>query len=507
MKYGAIATGSKESLDCAKHIFKEGGNAFDAAIAAVFSSMTSEFALTGAGGGGALLGINKGQNPILYDFFVDCPPITDKKIDFGKVEVDFGNTKQSFFIGKGSIAIPGNIAGLLLAHKENGILPLHAILEPAIHLAENGLKLSSYQAYINSLVEPILLLTDEGRDLFTINNEFLKEGDYFKNKKFADFLVQLSRYGKDFFYNGPCSELINNKFSNDSYITLDCMDKYVVKKRTPVNFQIYDYNIFSNPAPSCGGTLISFLFKLLNNANKISDSLDLIDLIKAMEITSIARKSNTTNPADTNEIKKILSERIFNKYLNCFISNNYTKNKSILSGFGSTTHISVLDVNGNAVSVTTTNGEGSGHFIPEFGIMMNNMLGEEDLNPFGFHNWNTVRRLPSMISPIIACKNNKPKVIIGSGGSNRIRSANIQVIINHLIKKMTLNDAVSSPRIHLEGNNLYFEPKINIPNHADFKDLQKISFENKNLFFGGVNSVNTLEAVGDERRGGVGEIF
>ena len=115
--------------------------------------------------------------------------------------------------------------------------------------------------------------------------------------------------------------------------------------------------------------------------------------------------------------------------------------------------MSILDNNGNAASITTTNGEGCGYVIPEFGIMMNNMLGEQDLNPFGFHNWNTVRRLPSMISPIIACKNNKPEVIIGSGGSNRIRSANIQVIINHLIKKMTLNDAVSSPRIHLEGNN------------------------------------------------------
>ncbi len=149
MKYGSIATGSKESLNTAKNILKEGGNAFDAGIAAVFSSMISEFALTGAGGGGVLMGMEKGQEPIAYDFFVDCPIGKINDIDFKKINVNFGNTSQGFHIGKGSTAVPGTIAGLLDIHQEKGILPLSVILEPAIKLSKEGMVLSKYQSYIN----------------------------------------------------------------------------------------------------------------------------------------------------------------------------------------------------------------------------------------------------------------------------------------------------------------------------------------------------------------------
>ena len=145
--------------------------------------------------------------------------------------------------------------------------------------------------------------------------------------------------------------------------------------------------------------------------------------------------------------------------------------------------------------------------MPEYGIMMNNMLGEEDLNPFGFHKWDTRRRLPTMISPTIITKNNVPEYILGSGGSNRIRSANIQVIINLLIKNMNLNEAILKSRVHLEGDTLYCEPGIKIPDIAHFRKLKISSFNDKNVFFGGVNAVSKSEAVGDDRRGGYGFIF
>ena len=137
---------------------------------------------------------------------------------------------------------------------------------------------------------------------------------------------------------------------------------------------------------------------------------------------------------------------MFLSFLNHFKNNSLDFSKPI-DGFGSTTHVSIIDKENNAASITTTNGEGCGYTIPEYGIMMNNMLGEEDLNPFGFHNWNKKRRLPTMISPIIITKNNKLKFIFGSGGSNRIRSANIQVILNLLIHKMGLKDSISKSRL------------------------------------------------------------
>ena len=193
MKYGAISAGSKEAVDTAKHIFLNGGNAFDAGIGAAFTSMTSEFALTGAGGGGIMIGMEANSNPYIYDFFVDCPDITNKNIDFKKISVDFGNTIQDFHIGMGSSAIPGNIAGLLDIHQQKGTLPLEAILEPAIDVAKNGIKLSKYQSYINQLIKPILIHSNEGKKLFSKDGLFLKEGDIFKNLNFARLVGMLSQ--------------------------------------------------------------------------------------------------------------------------------------------------------------------------------------------------------------------------------------------------------------------------------------------------------------------------
>ena len=109
------------------------------------------------------------------------------------------------------------------------------------------------------------------------------------------------------------------------------------------------------------------------------------------------------------------------------------------------------------------------------------------------------------MSPIIITKSSNPKYLFGSGGSNRIRSANIQVILNLLIQEMSLKDAISHPRVHLEGNTLFHEPEINIPINK-IKDVVINSFNKKNLFFGGVNAVSAKEAIGDERRGGYGII-
>ena len=505
MKYGSISGGSKEAVEAAKQIFYNGGNAFDAGIGAVFTSMTSEFSLTGAGGGGIMLGMSNNDTPVVYDFFVDCPSNNNNKIDFQKINVDFGNTSQDFHIGKGSTATPGNIAGLLDIHQEKGVLPLNIILEPAIKIAKEGVKLSKYQAYINQLIKPILLHSQEGYKLFHTNNKFLQQGDTFKNPNFSDFLYSISRYGKKFFYEGDGADIINKFYSSEGYINKKELKNYQMKIRKPNIINIGEYKIFTNPAPSYGGTLMIFMLKLLKKSNKLN--ADMTQLVKSMELTSMARNSVCSNPNNEMEINNVLEKKIFSEYLDLFNDNNFIGNTSKLSGLGSTTHISIIDKWNNIVSVTTTNGEGCGHFIPEFGIMMNNMLGEQDLNPYGFHNWEKQRRLPTMICPTIIFKNNKPLYVLGSGGSNRIRSAIIQVVLNLIVKNMPLEEAINASRVHLEGKELYFEPEIKIPTNKYFEHIKKIPFEKKSLFFGGVNCVSINNAIGDNRRGGIGKVI
>ena len=136
--------------------------------------------------------------------------------------------------------------------------------------------------------------------------------------------------------------------------------------------------------------------------------------------------------------------------------------------------------------------------------MLNNMLGEEDLNPLGFHNWSRARRMPTLISPSMVINNDGfPDLVIGSGGSNRIRSALVQVLIYLYNKNLSLSQAVSSPRLHLEQSELYVEPGIEI--NIDFYKEIGINvnkFRENNLFFGGVNAVSMSEAIGDKIRGG-----
>ncbi|MEM9980683.1 MAG: gamma-glutamyltransferase, partial [Cyanobacteria bacterium P01_D01_bin.2] len=175
---------------------------------------------------------------------------------------------------------------------------------------------------------------------------------------------------------------------------------------------------------------------------------------------------------------------------------------------GSTTHLSVIDSDGNAASVTTSNGEGSSYVIPGTNIMVNNMLGEEDLNPHGFHQWLPNQRMSSMMAPTMVLRDGRPDLVLGSGGSNRIRTAILQVISNLVDFAMPLDTAVAAPRIHWENDVFHLEPGFDqaalVPIIVSAKPVW---WQTQNMFFGGVHAVGldrdgTLHGAGDARRRG-----
>ena len=195
---------------------------------------------------------------------------------------------------------------------------------------------------------------------------------------------------------------------------------------------------------------------------------------------------------------------------NSDIDNSDTVNSDTVNKWGSTTHVSAIDGNGNAASVTTTNGEGSSYIIPGTGIMTNNMLGEADLHPNGFHQWQENVRISSMMAPTIILRDRQPEVVLGSGGSNRIRTAILQVVSNLIDFGMTVEDAVNSSRIHWEAGMFNVEPGLgNLQSdRLTFPFDGQVEFwAHQNMFFGGVHAVTCsaageLDGAGDRRRGG-----
>ena len=266
MKYGMIATGSKEASEAALEILKLGGNAFDASIAAVMTSMTSEVNLTSMAGGGAMLAYQNGKTPILYDFFVDAPPMRNRDdFEFYKTKIDFGDTDQTFHIGKGSIAIPGNIKGLLHAHSALGVLPLKEVTSPAIEIAREGVTLSKAQSYITSLLSDIINTSSDSRKLFYRDGKVIKEGDVFSNPDFANFLEWITEEGDRPFYEGELGRKLISHLDSDGLIHMEDLSAYKVFERLPMIHKIHNRNFFTNPSPSVGGTLIVFFLKLLQD--------------------------------------------------------------------------------------------------------------------------------------------------------------------------------------------------------------------------------------------------
>jgi gamma-glutamyltranspeptidase/glutathione hydrolase len=453
-----VAGGHKDTVESASNILKEGGNAFDAAIAGVFASMSCEYLYTGAASGGAMLVKKNGFSADIIDFFVETPSINPSKVkDFKAINADFGDTKQEFNIGAGSVGIPGTLPGLIHIHKEYGSLPFSVLVEQALDLSKKGCLISKNQEYLSEVLSPIISSSKVLESLFIKDGSLLKEGDLFINTEFASFLDQFLYEDATTFYRHEVCPLFYNSFKGGGIIELKNLQEYTPKKRAPLELKYRGHQIFMNPEPSTGGTLINAGLKQLSG----------LDVVSKQDIEGALHK-----------IKKFKDQDMV----------------------GSTTHLSVIDKENNVASVTTTNGVGAGFTVPGTGIMPNNMLGEKHLNINGFHNWKSQQRIPSNICPTLIVDKNNNLTTLGSAGSSRIISATMSVISNLLNNEMSLKRSISKSRIHLEGDTLHCEPSNG---HPEYKTENVVIWEAKNMYFGGVNACSSFDSVGDERRSGV----
>ncbi len=517
-KFGAIAAGHPLTASAAEEILRAGGNAYDAAIAATLMACVTEPVLCSLGGGGFLMAApdasswasqhSRSTKPVLFDFFTQTPKkiISAEDADFYALSVDFGSTTQEFHIGNGSIAVPGLIKGLFAVHERYARLPMLQLAQQAINTAREGVLMSAYQAYIFSLIEPIYRQYASAREIFEsrINpGEIVQKGEIYRNPVMADFLEVLCKEGPDLFYQGEVAKLIESECVQGGCLSRSDLTAYEVILREPLEIMYNNHQILTNPTPSAGGCLIGFALDMLEgNIGNTFGTLEHLTMIKeAMEITNHARIESTDFDQHSPDPESLFAIDLLSRY-----------RKEVLDrvkAYRGTTHISIIDRDHNVAAITVSNGEGCGQILPGTGIMLNNMLGEEDLNPNGFLNWQPNKRMSSMMAPTIVHTADNHLIATGSGGSNRIRSAILQVLVNLLDFEMDVESAVAAPRIHYDNELTYIEGGFSIETLQDMikRYPQHRTWDDQNMFFGGVHTVlskdNKFFGAGDLRRGGV----
>ena len=485
----AIAAGHDATADTAQEILKNGGNAFDAAIAAFMTSFVAEPCMA-SGGGGAFATIRKADGTCkVFDFFCQTPGAKKSidQIEFEPVEVNFGNAKELFHFGRGSVGVPGSIAGIFSLHKMLGSVPMKDLVQIPVDYAREGVKVNDFQAEDMDLLKDILGYTAPGRALFYKNNKVAQIGDNIKMPQLADFLESLAREGDELFYKGEVARKIVKDQENGGYLTMQDFENYQVIVRDPLSFKYKNKKIHTNPLPSIGGTLMAHYLKNLQDLEVAEFPLSQDYVLRLYEAFSKSEKLDRRPAALAHSLRKVLEA-----------------NKK----HGSTTHFNIIDKWGNAVSLTSTIGEGSGLIVEGTDTQLNNMLGEAALLPDGFHSWDTNVRLSSMVTPtIVTDEQDRLEVVTGSGGASRIPSAITQVL--HLLfdHQASVDEAVNRPRVYLGHGVFNLEPGFNTEvSDSYFKEELK-RWENQSLFFGGVHTIvnqsGALYASGDERRDGV----
>jgi gamma-glutamyltranspeptidase/glutathione hydrolase len=502
---GVVASGHPLTTKAAIEMFLLGGNAFDAVVSAGFASVVTEPTLTSLGGGGFLLAhIEKEKKDVLFDFFVNTPGLNKKSKTqpiMQPVEIRFPDCTQIFHIGFASAAVPGMLKGLLHIHKRLCTLPLEIILRPALSYLEKGIEINDRQEVFLNLLRPIFTFSDYGRQIYTINGRYVKLRDKLFNPMLQEFFQEVKDNNVDIYSGETARKLVKEMENHNGLITEDDLGAYDVIEREPLRITYRDREILSNPPPSSGGIMMALALSLLGNMNLAKLPRDseeffvtFIELMKEIESFKSARKNNFTKksgPEDTQisrsveAFKRNISEKIF------------------ISTRG-TTHISIIDEEGNAASMSTSNGSGSGCFIPGTGIMLNNMMGEDDLHPEGFFSVPPNVRVSSMMIPTMVIKDGKVELVMGSGGSKRIKTAVLQVLINVVDFNYSLREAVEASRIHFEEGTVHIEPDIPERLFARLKKCYKMNlWRKKDMYFGGVHCVNSdMDGWGDSRRGG-----
>lgn len=451
-----VAAGHPATVEAGMRVLAEGGNAADAAVAAVLASCAAETILCGLGGGGfaAVFSAETGAVTVL-DFFCAMPGLSGEKAGpMVPIEIDFGGVPIPYQIGGASVGVPGVPAGCAELHRRFGQLPWPAVVQPAYDTAHHGTSTPEPQVLALRSIQSALAL-DQGQAAYL--TLIAGDDDYLHHPGLDDAFALLAQ-GFDVYMAETTPLMIDAVRDSGGALSYD---------------DVLAYRVISRPVRSAtmAGRTICGRVDFNNTLATIAALPPLDRLDRAGRAVAVARVlRDVSRPAPVSR--------------------------------GETTNISVVDRAGNACVVTHTLGLGAGVWLPGLGIHLNSMLGEGELIAGDVHAGD---RIQSMMCPLaVLAPDGRLELAIGSAGASRIRSALLSTLIADLVEGKSVHDAVMTPRMHVAEDVIHVEPGYPVDAEAallaDGFAVQR--WEQTNHYFGGVSAVGRGGAAGDPRRGG-----
>jgi gamma-glutamyltranspeptidase/glutathione hydrolase len=469
---GMVVSQRKIASEVGAQILKDGGNAVDAAVATGLALAVVLPRAGNLGGGGFMIVHLKDKNETIAIDYREKAPAGAFRDLFLDEEGNYDKKKAQFSLL--SAGVPGSVAGFHHALINYGTLSWEEILKPAIKLAEEGFEIphdlantlasKRYRARLSSNEAAAKVFYKEDKSLYAA-------GEILIQKDLARTLTLLSELGPDAFYKGEIAALIVKEMEkNGGLITLQDLKNYNIVEREPLVGDYKDYKIVSMPPSSSGGT---HLIQMLNMLEEFPikemgfGSAESIHILAEVMKRAYADRSKYLGDTDFYKVPSSLTSKEYAKSLNAFISGDkITPSEEVSPGnpypyeSPDTTHFSVMDSSGNAVSNTYTLNfsYGSGMMIPGTGMLINNEMDDFSSKPGTFNGYGLLgseanaiegnKRPLSSMTPTIIFKDNEPYMVFGSPGGSRIITTVLQVALNVMDHDMNIAQAVHSPRIH-----------------------------------------------------------
>lgn len=487
----AIAAGNGLGAEAAEAIARDGGNAVDACLAAAVMAWVAEPFFASTAGSGFIVVRTPGGDVEVIDGNNAMPLTQPDEPGQGLTRTFIPDYSDGMYtgIGAGSVAVPGILAAVHKAWERHGAIEWAALFQPSIEAARNSVPFPKTSAYYLSVTwKEIWSTFESSRALFLHDGHLLVENQPMIQAALADSLEMIAERGPEVFYEGELgAAMIEELTTEEGFITIDDLSSYSAEIRQPISTEAFDWKVESNPPPAVGGAVLTHMLALLGETELSDPTARLSAIVEAQRASTGYRHERYDDPGD---IAGALEEAM-------------TELKRSMRS-PSTTHSSSADADGYACSLTESNGYGAGLVIN--GILMNNTLGEEELNPLGVHSLPPGSRTHSNMAPTIVTGNDTV-VALGSPGADRIVSAIAQTFLALAVDGLSLEEAVAYPRAHLdpreEGNVLCFEPGL----PGGELGYTPRPYDAPHMYFGGVQAASVtydgvVTAAHDPRRSG-----